>query len=326
MSNGRLEKETKEFAKIEEKLKLLPKVFNDYYYTLRAEKKSYSTIGKYFIYLNVFMRYITNGEKDEEFYKKVTTMDFNKYMISLETKKVGRSVKQTSSGFRANNWNAINSFFEFLVDTERIEKNPISHKSRPKITDNASVTYLTEEEVTGIIENIQDNAKEALINRDLCIFMLGVTTGLRVAAITQINIEDIDLDKGIIHVIEKRSKAFDVMLGTKVKKVMKKWMEDRKKYFGDTNTNALFISQHGQRISYDAIRDMIAKYAEDVTDKKVTPHVMRHTCATNLYEKTGDIYLASAQLHHSNISTTQRYAEMSKKKMKQAASILNDLV
>lgn len=326
MSNGRLEKETVEFAKIEDKLKTLPKVFTDYYYTVRAEKKSYSTISKYIMYINVFMRHFTDGKKDEEFYKKVTTMDFNKYMISLETKKVGKSVKQTTSGFRANNWNAINSFFEFLVDTGKIEKNPISPKSRPKITDNASVTYLTEEEVTGIIENIKYSAKETLVNRDLCIFILGVTTGLRVAAITQINIEDIDLEKGTIHVVEKRSKIFDVMLGSKAKKVLKKWMADRQKYFGDIETNALFISQFGQRISYDAVRDMVAKYAEGVTNKKVTPHVMRHTCATNLYEKTGDIYLASAQLHHSNISTTQRYAEMSKKKMKQAASILDDLV
>ena len=195
MSNGRLEKETVEFAKIEGKLKFLPKIFTDYYYTIRAEKKSYSTISKYIMYINVFMRHFTDGKKDEEFYKKVTTMDFNKYMISLETKKVGKSVKQTTSGFRANNWNAINSFFEFLVDTGKIEKNPISPKSRPKITDNASVTYLTEEEVAGIIENIKYNAKETLVNRDLCIFILGVTTGLRVAAITQIDIEDIDLDK-----------------------------------------------------------------------------------------------------------------------------------
>jgi len=326
MSNGRLEKETIEFAKIEEKLKLLPKIFTDYYYTIRAEKKSYRTIGEYITYINNFMKYFTDGKKDDEFYKKVTRMDFNKYMISLETKKVGNTIKQTTSGFRANNWNAINSFFEFLADTEKIEKNPISPKSRPKITDSASVTYLTEEEVAGIIENIKDNAKETLVNRDLCIFILGVTTGLRVAAITQINIEDIDLDKGTIHVIEKRNKIFDVMLGSKAKKVLKKWIVDRNKYFADVESDALFISQYGQRISYDAVRNMIAKYAEDVTNKKVTPHVMRHTCATNLYEKTGDIYLASAQLHHSNISTTQRYAEMSKKKMKQAASILDDLV
>ena len=103
-------------------------------------------------------------------------------------------------------------------------------------------------------------------------------------------------------------------------------MKDRQRYFGAANTNALFISQYGQRISYDAIRKLLIKYAEGVTNKKITPHVMRHSCATAIYDKTGDIYLASAQLHHSNISTTMRYANMSNKKLKQAINIMDDLV
>lgn len=326
MSNGRLEKETVAFAKIEEKLKLLPKVFSDYYYTMRAEKKSYRTIGEYILSINVFMDYLTDGEAKEDFYKNVTAMDVNKYMISLETKKVGNKKKQTSSSFRANQWYALNSFFDFLTDTNKIDANPVPKKSRPKITDNPSVTYLTEEEVSGIINSIKDEAKDSMVNRDLCWFILGVTTGLRVAAILQINMEDIDLEKGVIHVVEKRSKTFDVILGKNTKKILKKWIVDREKYFGDAETDALFISQYGQRMSYDIVRKLLLKYAEGVTTKNVTPHVLRHTCATNLYEKTGDIYLTSAQLHHSNISTTQRYAEMSNKKMKQAASILDDLV
>lgn len=326
MSNGRLEKETVAFAKIEEKLKLLPKVFSDYYYTMRAEKKSYRTIGEYILSINVFMDYLTDGEAKEDFYKNVTAMDVNKYMISLETKKVGNKKKQTSSSFRANQWYALNSFFDFLTDTNKIDANPVPKKSRPKITDNPSVTYLTEEEVSGIIDSIKDEAKDSMVNRDLCWFILGVTTGLRVAAILQINMEDIDLEKGVIHVVEKRSKTFDVILGKNTKKILKKWIVDREKYFGDAETDALFISQYGQRMSYDIVRKLLLKYAEGVTTKNVTPHVLRHTCATNLYEKTGDIYLTSAQLHHSNISTTQRYAEMSNKKMKQAASILDDLV
>jgi integrase/recombinase XerD len=70
---------------------------------------------------------------------------------------------------------------------------------------------------------------------------------------------------------------------------------------------------------------MIKKYS-NIVDKKVTPHVMRHTCATHLYEQTGDIYLCANQLHHANVSTTQRYAEISTKKQKQATNILDNLI
>ena len=326
MTSGRLERETKEFAKVEGKIASLPKIFTDYYYTLRAEKKSYRTIEEYINSVKNFMEFTTNGKNDEIFYKNVSTMDINKYMISIETRVIKGKTKSTTSGFRANRWKALNSFFDFLTDTNKLNANPVSKKSRPKITDSASVTYLTEEEISGIIDNIRDKAKDSMVNRDMLLFMLGVTTGLRVAALAQINIEDIDLDNGTIHVIEKMNKEFDVLISKKVKNVLSAWLKDRNKYFGDADTNALFISQYGQRISYDAIRKLLIKYAEGVTNKKITPHVMRHSCATAIYDKTGDIYLASAQLHHSNISTTMRYANMSNKKLKQAINIMDDLV
>lgn len=326
MANGRLEKETIEFNKIENKLKSLPKIFGDYYYTLRAEKKSYRTIEEYINSVKHFMEFFTDGKTDPEFYKKVSTMDINRYLISLETKVVGGQTVPTSSGFRFHRWASLNSFFEFLVDIEKLEKNPVSKKSRPKVTDNPSVTYLTEDEIRRIIEKIKKEAKNSMVNRDLCLFMLGVTTGLRVAATTQINMEDIDFNKGVIHVVEKRNKVFDVIIGKNLMAVLKAWIADRQIYFSDAETNALFISQHGKRISYDAVRKLWIKYTEGITDKKITPHCLRHTCATNLYEKTGDIYLASAQLHHSNISTTMRYAEISDKKLQKANSILDDMV
>lgn len=324
MGHGRLEKEIKIFENIEEKLKDMPKVYTDYYYTLRAEKKSYSTIYEYMTSINKFKESIDINKDD--FYKYVTAMDINKYMISLETKQVGKKTKPTSSSFRAHQWYAINSFFTFLEETGKIEKNPVPPKSRPKLTDNVSVEYLTEDEVAGIIDNIEKNAPREMKNRDLCIFTIGVTTGLRVSAILQMNVEDVDFEKGVIHVVEKRNKSFDVFIGKNLKKHLRNWLTDRNKYFKNANTNALFISRLNNRISYDVVKDLLNKYSKGVTNKKVTPHVMRHTCATTLYEKTGDIYLASAQLRHSNISTTQRYANMSNKKLKNANSILDDLI
>lgn len=323
MSNGRLEKETIAFAKIEEKLKTLPKILTDYYYTMRAEKKSYRTIGEYITSIAAFMTNTTG--KSEEFYKAVTAMDINRYMISLETRKVNGRTKPTSSSYRATQWYAINSFFEFLNDTGRINGNPVPKKSRPKITDNASVTYLTEDEIRSIIWSIKEKAPENIMNRNLCMFIMGITTGLRISAILQINMEDIDFEKSVIHVVEKRNKTFDVVIGKKTKKILKDWIADRNKYFKDVRTNALFITQYGDRMGYKTAQRMLETYSE-LVNKKVTPHVMRHTCATNLYEKTGDIYLTATQLHHSSVTVTQRYANVSNRKMKQAASLLDDMI
>lgn len=326
MPNGRLEKETVIFHKIEKQLHELPNIFEEYYYSLRSEKKSYRTIQEYLKAVRLFMHYITNGTNNDSFYVGLKTRDINRYLITLETKIVHGEMKSTSSGYRANNWYALNSFFDFLKDNKYIDTNPVSKKTRPKNTDNPSVTYLTEKEINDMIESIKEKAPKSMVNRDLCIFILGVTTGLRVAAITQINIEDVDFDNRVIRVIEKRNKSFNIILGETICVLLKNWMEDRKKYFFDADTNALFVSQYKKRISYDAVRKLMIKYADGVTTKNVTPHVMRHTCATNLYEKTGDIYLCSAQLHHSNVTTTQRYAEISDKSMQKAANILDDII
>ena len=101
------------------------------------------------------------------------------------------------------------------------------------------------------------------------------------------------------------------------------WLEDREKYFSDVQNNALFVSQECNRLSTKSVRNLIDKYTLGVTDKRITPHVLRHTCATILYEQTNDIYLCSKQLHHHNVSTTQRYANLSKKNQEKAANILD---
>ena len=98
------------------------------------------------------------------------------------------------------------------------------------------------------------------------------------------------------------------------------------KYFDAENIDALFVSQENRRLNARTVKDLMDKYTEGVVDKKVTLHVMRHSCATNLYEKTGDIYLCAKQLHHKNVSTTQRYAELSRDRQKTAANILDGII
>lgn len=325
MPSGRLENENKEFNKIEEQLKYLPNIFSEYYYAMRAEKKSYRTIQEYLKTIRAFMEYTTKGKRSENFYKNIRPITINKYMITLETKTKNGEVVPTSSNFRAASWYALNSFFGFLEENGDIDANPVPRKSRPKITDAPATTYLTEDEVNKIVLNIKKSAKMPVVNRDLCLFMLGVSTGLRIAAITQINMEDVDLTNNKIRVIEKRNKTFDAKFSPPVKKILIDWIADRRKYFKDVPSNALFVSQKEGRISYDAVRRLLLKYSKGITDKHVTPHVMRHTCATILYEKTGDIYLTAAQLHHSKIETTARYATISDKKQEKATELLGDI-
>ena len=163
------------------------------------------------------------------------------------------------------------------------------------------------------------NAKYA--NRDLCIITLGCATGLRVSAIRNIDIEDIDFNSKIIHVIEKGNKKRDICIGDNTIRIIKTWMEDRQRIYGN-NSGALFMSQKKNRMAVRTIEEMIHNAAKGI-DKHITPHKMRSTCAMRLYEKTGDIYLTAQQLGHENISNTMKYAKATEERRREAAELLD---
>lgn len=326
--SGRYEKDMKFENKTKNKLQYEPEILTEYYYSLIGAGKSYATTYNYICYVINFLRFTFDEQykSDKDFYGKVKPVHINKYISSLRTVTRNGEMKKTSDSIRTVQWSALNSFFQFLVP-EYISDNPVASTNRPKMKDKPNITYLTNKEIAKLLKYVENNANEKLKNRDLCLLKLGFSTGLRVSAIVQIDMSDIDLQNNQIKVVEKGDRVEYVMFGEQFKKQLMLWIEDRSRYFSVSKTDALFLSSRNfTRLSVDTVQQMIAKYAQHVTDKHVTPHVMRHSCATNLYEKTGDIYLCASQLHHRNVSTTQRYAEISNARKKEATNILDSLI
>lgn len=323
--SGKYEKEIKIDNLVKKMLQPMPSILNDYYYSLIGSGKSYVTAKAYIWNVIQFIQFTFGDKCAEDFYLNVNANHINKYIASLRTKKVNGKTERTSDSHKTQNWSSLNSFFQFLVPNY-IAKNPVAETNRPKMRDNPNVTYLTVDEITNVLENIEKIANPRMKNRDLSIFKLGFATGLRLSAIIQIDIDDLDLEHNQISVTEKGDHDYHIMIGDNLKAQILLWLEDRKKYFGDIESNALFVSQERKRVSERTMKDLTDKYTCGITDKHVTPHVMRHSCATNLYEKTGDIYLCAKQLNHKNVSTTQRYAELSREKQKKATNILDNMI
>ena len=325
-TNGRLEKEVKELQKIINKLDELPKVIKNYYYYLEAADKSYTTIKVYINYVVNFMNYCSGDVCDEYFYKCVTSATVNEYMSSIRYKtKINGELSKTGNSIRAARWSALNMFFTYLKSNQLIDNNPMESTFRPSTKQEKEVTFLTEREIKKCINNIHNTATTRFLNRDLCIFSLGVSMGLRVSAITQINMEDIDFQKNILRVVEKGNKYREMFFGDNLKEKLLSWIKDRDEYYPGIETNALFISRKRNRMSVWAIEDMINKYTQCI-DKHITPHKLRATCATNLYKKTGDIYIVANQLGHANIATTKIYTEIDNESKLKATNILDNLI
>lgn len=323
--SGRHEKESMFEKRTKEKLRDLPDILTEYYYSLIGSGKSYATTYNYIAYIASFLKFTFGDDCPEDFYLKTRPLHVNQYVASLRTREVKGKTERTSDSIKTVQWSALNSFFQFLIP-EYITSNPVAGTKRPKMRDNPHVTYLTSEEIAGMLKNVEKKANDRMKNRDLCILKIGFSTGLRVSAIVQIDIDDIDFVHNKIKVTEKGDYDNYVMFGDNLKDQLIAWLDDRKKHFGNCGTDALFVSQKGSRISTIRVNELVALYAKGITDKHVTPHVMRHSCATNLYEKTGDIYLCARQLNHKNVATTQRYAEISNARQKEASNILDNLI
>ena len=323
--SGRYEKEKQFDDRIKEKLKIWPQIMTEYYYHLTGAGRSPMTSYNYLMNVMSFVEFTYDHNIPEDFYREIKPVHINKYVASLRTREINGKTERTSDSFRAVQWSSLNSFFQFLIP-EYIKENPVAYTNRPKMKDKPSVTYLTSKEISDLIKYVECHANDKLVNRDLCWLKLGLSTGLRVSAILQIDIDDIDFENNQIRVTEKGDYDEYVMFGENLKEQILACISDRDYICDNISTNALFVSQAGNRLSDDMLAKLLKQYAKNVTKKKVTPHVMRHSCATNLYEKTGDIYLCSKQLNHKNVATTMRYAEISKEKQRAATNILDNLI
>lgn len=327
---GREEIDLKNEKWIAGKLANNPIILRNYMDSI-TDKTSWSR-RNYLGYLIQFIGYLKeNGYDVEDFssYKTIKPFTINQYMNYISYRYVNGKRIENKAGIKAAKLFAVSDFFEFMVINDIIEKNPCKKIQIPKDNEEKQIVSLTHDEIKIIQNNIENRGKgrkKRYNTRDLCIVSLGITTGLRVSALIEINVEDVDLVNNIIRVTEKGNIRRSVMIGEKTKDLLKKWIDERKTILGDNSTtDALFINKNKTRMSTVSVRVMINKETKGI-DKHITPHKMRSTCATNLYETTGDIYLVQAQLGHSNIANTKRYARVSNEKKEFAAKLLDGLV
>lgn len=312
--NGRQEVDAKVEQNIANIVGKSYSIIDDYYYYLG--NKTSKTKKAYIQHVIKFLDFI-NYNNNPKTLNKIKPSIISRYMESI---KYGSDNKEYSKSWRANVYFGISNFFDFLVEDEYVDRNVCKSVKPPKNNEEKEMATLTDEDVETIKENILNSKRKKWINRDMAIFLLGCGTGLRVSSISEINLEDINFEDKTITVTEKGNKTRVCYLPEKVVYIIRKWICDRSMLGVDTK--ALFVSQKKSRLSVSAIEDLIEKYAKNI-GKHITPHTMRHTCGMNIYEESGDVYLAKEVLGHKNINSTMVYAKVSDKKRSYAAKILN---
>lgn len=160
--------------------------------------------------------------------------------------------------------------------------------------------------------------------RDLAIVAMLLGTGIRVSECVGLNLEDIDFNYNGIKITRKGGHETIVYFSREVEGILRDYLEERKTKESKSLDQPLFLSLQNKRISVRTVQLLVKKYSELVTQlKKITPHKLRSTYGTQLYQETGDIYLVADVLGHKDVNTTKKhYAKMDDERRRQAASII----
>ena len=322
---GRLEHQLNAEQSIELRLAEAPPILTNYYYYLHT--KEYKTKDLYFTYVRRFLMEVNKDIKD------ITQNDIDLFLTKLIKRKDGSGYNTDT--YRATYWSALNSFFTFCVDSaELITKNPLKGSKRPQVkrADEVKRCVLTANDLNVVYSNINSMTdgdslfKRMEQSRDTLIIRMLERTGLRVTALTEINLNDIDYDEMKIHTVNKRRKELEIPLPNSALPYLWDWLEVREEFLAGEDCDALFISSHKKRISQATVSKIVKKYTYNIANKNITPHKFRGTFATNLYNASGDIKYVKECLGHSNISTTQIYIQEDKMKQRRRADAMLDAV
>lgn len=325
--SNRIEHEQKIEEGIKNKLKSLPPYLSQFYYKMSAIGLQATTKNAYINYCAEFLKFLSPAyDVDLEL---IVPTHIEEFMEAISYK----GNKKTSVSIRSSKLSALKTFFAFLKDRKIIVNNPAEGIRPPKSKGLKPVLYLTEKEIKEVEDTIKEgvgsqrakNYQKKWRSRDLAIYFLFLTTGVRVEALAEIDVNDIDFSTGKLVVVEKGEQEVSQHLPESVMGYINEWMQDREKMLKGKEEKALFINIRLERLTSYGIRDLIKKYTANL-DKKITPHKLRSTYATMVYQKTNDIYLVSSLIGHKNVNTTKRYAACLDENKKAVSGILEEVL
>lgn len=229
---------------------------------------------------------------------------------------------------------SIRSFFDYLFRNQLIPANIATLVLMPKRKEKP-IMYMTTEEVQRMMDAVAmgqgfgEKQQAYLRNtreRDTAILMLFLGTGIRVSELVGLDLDHIDLQNGSFMVTRKGGSQTILYLPETVCSLLETYLAHRRSIEAiPGHEHALFLSLQKRRISTRAVENLVKKYALVAAPlkKKLSPHKLRSTFGTNLYKRTGDIYLVAETLGHADVNTTRRhYAAMSEESRKQAAKLI----
>ena len=341
--------------KLRDLLGKMPPFCTDYFRGIAGSKEERTRVG-YCRNILTFLQFITQmnplykntAVKDLplSILDEMTPADIDEYMEYLRYHEIDGVEYRNSEITIARNLSAISSMYSFFNKRQAIKNNPFNAVERPKLHDKAIVT-LDQEQIFALMDIVdntenmstrQKNLHDRTVERDRAILSVFLGTGMRVSELVGLDITDIDFNNQTFRVIRKGGNEEYVYFGEEIYDALLYYLltddpnddikvkSPRESLLKDNpDEKALFLSLRGTRMAVRSVEVMVKKYSSKIqTNKKITPHKLRSTYGTALYQETGDIYLVADVLGHKDVNTTKKhYADQSNENRKRAANIVS---
>ena len=333
--------DTENILKLRQVLSTLPAFCKDYFRAIDSTTTTKTRIS-YAYDIRIFFQFLLDENPafknyamtdfSVEILDQIKAVDLEEYMEYLKVYQNGDKTETNGERGLKRKISALRSFYAYYYKREMIHTNPTVLIDVPKIHDKSIIRLDTDEValLLDYIEHCGDSLTgqkrvyyEKTKERDLAIVTLLLGTGIRVSECVGLDIEDVDFKNNGIKVTRKGGNDMVVYFGEEVEKALKRYLEVRA---GITplagHEHALFYSAQRKRMGVQAVENMVKKYSRQITTtKKITPHKLRSTYGTALYQETGDIYLVADVLGHKDVNTTKKhYAALDDARRRQAAT------
>lgn len=334
------QKDVENILRLREVLTTMPPFCRDYFRAIDTTTTTKTRIS-YAYDIRIFFQFLLDENPAFKDYKmtdftvdvldQIKALDLEEYQEYLKVYQAGDKTETNGERGLKRKISALRSFYAYFYKREMIKTNPTVLIDVPKIHDK-SIIRLDTDEVALLLDYIEHCGDqltgqkrvyyEKTKERDLAIVTLLLGTGIRVSECVGLDIEDVDFKNNGIKVTRKGGNEMVVYFGPEVEKALKRYIEVRENIIPlEGHEHALFYSAQRRRIGVQAVENLVKKYASQITTtKKITPHKLRSTYGTTLYQETGDIYLVADVLGHKDVNTTKKhYAAIDDARRRQAA-------
>ncbi len=328
-------------VKLRELLKTMPSFCRDYFRGIEPTTTAKTRIG-YGYDIRTFFRFLMSENpsfKNAQMtdirlsdLDQLQPVDIEEYLEYLKYYTYDGQVFTNDERGIKRKFASLRSFFLYYQKRDLLRHNPTVVVDMPKLHDR-EIIRLDADEVSDLLELVEHGGDhlsgmkkvyyEKNKQRNIAIFTLFLGTGIRVSECVGLDIEDVDFKNNRIRIIRKGGKEEYVYFGEEVANALKSYITEERVHVKprEGHEHALFYSIQKRRISVQAIENLVNEYTSQITSfKHITPHKLRSTYGTALYQQTGDIYLVAEVLGHNDVNTTRKhYAAMDDEQKRSAA-------